>query len=32
MDSPATPLIYKVDGFLRISDEKEVANEMRRYY
>jgi hypothetical protein len=31
-DSPVTPLIYIVDGSLRTSDEKGVANEMRLYY
>jgi len=28
MDSPLTPLIYKVAGLLRSSDEKEVASQM----
>lgn len=32
MDSPVTPLIYIVDGFMRTPGEKGVANEMRRYY
>ena len=32
IDSPFTPLIYKVAGFLKTSEEKEVANEMGRYY
>lgn len=32
IDSPFTPLIYKVAGMLRTSEEKEVANEMGRYY
>jgi len=32
MDSPVTPLIYKIAGFLRTAKEKEVANEIKRYY
>jgi len=32
MDSPVTPLIYKIAGFLRTAKEKEVANEIRGYY
>jgi hypothetical protein len=32
MDSPFTPLIYKVAGMLRTSEEREVVNEMRRHY
>jgi uncharacterized protein (DUF362 family) len=32
MDSPVTPLIYKVAKFLRTREEKEVANEIRRYH
>ena len=29
IDSPFTPLIYKVDGYLKTLEEKEVADEMR---
>jgi hypothetical protein len=32
MDSPVTPLIYKLAKFLRTSEEKEIVNEIRRYY
>jgi len=32
LDSPITPLIYKVAGFLRTYEEKEVANDLGRYY
>jgi uncharacterized protein (DUF362 family) len=32
MASPFSPLIYKVAGMLRTSEEKEVANQMRRYF
>ena len=32
INSPFTPLMYKVAGFLKTSEEKEVANEMRRDY
>ena len=32
IDSPFTPLIYKVAGYLKTSEEKEVADEMRRWY
>ena len=32
MDSPFTPLIYKVAGMLRTSEEREVVNEKRRHY
>lgn len=32
MDSQFTPLIYKIAGFLRNSEEKKLANELRRYY
>jgi len=32
MDSQSTPLIYKIAGFLRNSEEKKLANEIRRYY
>ena len=32
ISSPFTPLIYKMAGMLRTSEEKEVVNEMRRYY
>jgi len=31
MDSPITPLIYSVAGFLRNSDEKKVVSEIGRY-
>jgi len=29
IDSPVTPMIYKVAGYLKTSEEKEVADEMR---
>ena len=32
LDSPITPLIYKVARFLRTSEEKEVADDLGRYY
>jgi len=32
IDSPFTPLIYKVAGFLRTSEEKEVTNQIKRCY
>jgi len=32
LDSPITPLIYKVAGFLRTSEEQEVADELGGYY
>lgn len=32
ISSPFTPLIYKVAGMLRTSEEKEVADQMRGYY
>ena len=32
MDSPVPPLIYKLAKFLRTSEEKEIVNEIRRYY
>ena len=32
ISSPFTPLIYKVAGVLRTSEEKEVADQMRGYY
>lgn len=32
MDSPFTPLFYKVAGLLRTPEEKNLANQMRRYY
>jgi len=31
MDSPATPLIYKIARHLRTTDESEVVNDLRRY-
>jgi uncharacterized protein (DUF362 family) len=31
-DSPFTPLIYKGVGILRSKEEKEVADQMKRYY
>ena len=31
-DSSFTPLIYKVAEFLRNPEEKDLANQMRRYY
>ncbi len=32
LDSPITPLIYKVAGFLRTTEEQEVADELGGYY
>ena len=32
MDSPATPLIYRVASILRSSQEKEVVSQMGKYY
>jgi len=32
MDSSFTPLIYKITGFLKTREEKDVSNQMRRYY
>ena len=32
MDSPFTPLIYKVAGKVRTSEEKEVVSQMKRCY
>ena len=32
ISSPFTPLIYKVAGMLRTSEEKEVTNQMKRWY
>lgn len=32
MDSPVNPLIYKVASILRSSEEKEVVNQMGKYY
>ena len=32
ISSPFTPLIYKVAGMLRTSEEKEVTDQMRGYY
>jgi hypothetical protein len=32
ISSPFTPLIYKVAGMLRTSEEKEVTNQIKRYY
>ena len=32
ISSPFTPLIYKVAGILRTSEEKEVTNQIKRYY
>jgi uncharacterized protein (DUF362 family) len=32
INSPFTPLIYKVAGMLRTSGEKEVASQIKRYY
>ncbi len=32
MDSPATPLIYKVGKYLRNTDEQDVVDEIKKYY
>jgi hypothetical protein len=32
MDSPVTPLIYRIIDILRSPEEKDVADQMRRYY
>lgn len=32
IDSPLTPLIYKIAGFIRNSDEQGVVNDLKGHY